>query len=230
MRRLMLLRHAKSAWPDGVDDHERPLAKRGRTACALMGRYMVDEALLPDLTIVSTARRARESWELVRPAFGQDIVEARRACASTRPLQARSLTWSGKRDLTSIRSLSSDTIRACMSLPSSSSATKIPPICRDFSENTRQRGSSSSTSKSGAGARHRKALDSLNDSRRRSPSRPASPQSSKTPMPAVSLVGRRRACRRRHRGHGVAAQTWTLPCASSPSSSTVRNAAANRPA
>ena len=75
MRRLMLLRHAKSAWPDGVDDHERPLAKRGRTACALMGRYMVDEALLPDLTIVSTARRARESWELVRPAFGQDIVE-----------------------------------------------------------------------------------------------------------------------------------------------------------
>ena len=75
MRRLMLLRHGKSAWPDGVDDHERPLAKRGRTTCSLMGRYMADEALLPDLTIVSTARRARESWELVRPAFAQDIVE-----------------------------------------------------------------------------------------------------------------------------------------------------------
>jgi phosphohistidine phosphatase len=75
MRRLMLLRHAKSAWPDGVDDHERPLAKRGREACLLMGRYMADEALLADLAIVSTARRARESWELIRPAFAQDIVE-----------------------------------------------------------------------------------------------------------------------------------------------------------
>ena len=75
MRRLMLLRHAKSAWPDGVDDHERPLAKRGRTACALMGRYMADEALLPDFTIVSTARRARQTWELVRPAFARAIVE-----------------------------------------------------------------------------------------------------------------------------------------------------------
>jgi phosphohistidine phosphatase len=75
MRRLMLLRHAKSAWPDGVDDLERPLAKRGRKACALMGRYMADEALVADLAVVSTARRARESWELIRPAFGQDIVE-----------------------------------------------------------------------------------------------------------------------------------------------------------
>jgi phosphohistidine phosphatase len=75
MRRLMLFRHAKSAWPDGVDDLERPLAKRGRKACALMGRYMADEALVADLAVVSTARRARESWELIRPAFGQDIVE-----------------------------------------------------------------------------------------------------------------------------------------------------------
>ncbi|MGO7770641.1 histidine phosphatase family protein, partial [Rhizobium ruizarguesonis] len=30
--RLILLRHAKSAWPDGVDDRERPLADRGRKA------------------------------------------------------------------------------------------------------------------------------------------------------------------------------------------------------
>jgi phosphohistidine phosphatase len=75
MRRLMLLRHAKSAWPDGVEDLERPLAKRGRTACSLMGRYMADEALVADLAIVSTARRARESWELIRPAFAQDIAQ-----------------------------------------------------------------------------------------------------------------------------------------------------------
>ena len=74
MHRLMLLRHAKSAWPDGVDDLERPLAKRGRTACSLIGRYMADEGLVPDLAVVSTARRARESWKLIRPAFARDIV------------------------------------------------------------------------------------------------------------------------------------------------------------
>jgi phosphohistidine phosphatase len=75
LRRLMLLRHAKSDWPEGVDDHERPLAKRGRKACPLMGRYLADEALVPDLAVVSTARRARETWRLVRPAFDRDIVQ-----------------------------------------------------------------------------------------------------------------------------------------------------------
>ena len=71
----MLLRHAKSDWPDGVDDHDRPLAKRGRKACALMGRYMADEGLVPDLAVVSTARRARETWRLASPAFARDIVQ-----------------------------------------------------------------------------------------------------------------------------------------------------------
>ena len=75
MYRLMLFRHAKSDRPEGVDDHERPLAKRGRKACPLMGRYMADEGLVPDLAVVSTARRARETWELARPAFGRDIVQ-----------------------------------------------------------------------------------------------------------------------------------------------------------
>ena len=73
MHRLLLLRHAKSAWPDGVEDHERPLAERGRKACLLMGRYMADEALLPDLAVVSTARRATETWRLLHSAFARDV-------------------------------------------------------------------------------------------------------------------------------------------------------------
>jgi phosphohistidine phosphatase len=72
MRRLMLLRHAKSAWPEGVGDHERPLAQRGRGAAPGIGRYMAEHELLPDLAIVSTARRAQETWELVAPALGRD--------------------------------------------------------------------------------------------------------------------------------------------------------------
>lgn len=67
MRRLLLLRHAKSNWPTGVADRDRPLAARGREAAPLMGRYLAEELLLPDLVLVSPARRTSETWELVRP-------------------------------------------------------------------------------------------------------------------------------------------------------------------
>ncbi|MFB9949777.1 histidine phosphatase family protein [Rhizobium puerariae] len=65
-RRLILLRHAKSAWPEGVADEERPLAPRGRKAAPLMGDYMARERLVPDLGLVSPARRTQETWALVR--------------------------------------------------------------------------------------------------------------------------------------------------------------------
>jgi phosphohistidine phosphatase len=67
MRRLMLLRHAKSNWPEGVGDRDRPLATRGREAAPVMGRYLAEELLLPDLVLVSPARRTAETWELVAP-------------------------------------------------------------------------------------------------------------------------------------------------------------------
>lgn len=61
MLRLMLLPHAKSGWPTGTDEHERPLGPRGRRISPRIGRYMAEEGLAPDLAIVSTARRARET-------------------------------------------------------------------------------------------------------------------------------------------------------------------------
>ena len=67
MRRLMLLRHAKSAWPANTADRDRPLATRGREAAPLMGRYLAEELLLPDLVLISPAKRTVETWELVRP-------------------------------------------------------------------------------------------------------------------------------------------------------------------
>ena len=67
MRRLMLLRHAKSNWPEGVADRDRPLATRGREAAPVIGRYLAEELLLPDLVLVSPARRTAETWELVAP-------------------------------------------------------------------------------------------------------------------------------------------------------------------
>ncbi|MFI1979918.1 MULTISPECIES: SixA phosphatase family protein [Streptomyces] len=63
-RRLVVLRHAKSAWPEGVPDHDRPLGPRGLRDAPAAGRWLVDADCLPDLVLCSTARRARSTWEL----------------------------------------------------------------------------------------------------------------------------------------------------------------------
>ena len=65
-RRLILLRHAKSDWPD-VPDRDRPLAKRGRRDAPRIGRWLHDHGYLPDVVICSTARRTEQTWELVAP-------------------------------------------------------------------------------------------------------------------------------------------------------------------
>lgn len=72
-RRLMLLRHAKSAWPDGVVDRERPLAPRGQKAAPRIGEYLEAEKLIPDLVLVSSARRTQETWALVAPHLPKGI-------------------------------------------------------------------------------------------------------------------------------------------------------------
>jgi phosphohistidine phosphatase len=69
-RRLILLRHAKSAWPDDVPDHERPLAPRGRRDAPDAGRWLRQSGLVPDLVLCSTARRARETWALAEEHLG----------------------------------------------------------------------------------------------------------------------------------------------------------------
>jgi len=72
MRRLMLLRHAKSDWSRNPSaDHARTLAARGREAAPLLGAYMSRHALVPDKAIVSTAERTRETWTLVADAFAR---------------------------------------------------------------------------------------------------------------------------------------------------------------
>ncbi len=66
MRRLLLLRHTKSAWSDaGASDHERPLNRRGQEAAPRIGAYLNRHRLIPDCVLCSTAQRARETWELV---------------------------------------------------------------------------------------------------------------------------------------------------------------------
>jgi phosphohistidine phosphatase len=68
-RELVLLRHAKSAWPD-LPDHERPLAGRGRRDAPVMGRWLRAAGHVPDRVLCSSARRTRETWQLAQPELG----------------------------------------------------------------------------------------------------------------------------------------------------------------
>jgi len=65
MKRLILLRHAKSDW-DAVyaSDHDRPLNKRGRRAARAIGTILARSGEVPDLAITSSAVRARTTLEL----------------------------------------------------------------------------------------------------------------------------------------------------------------------
>jgi len=74
MRRLYLLRHAKSSWADpGLADFERPLNRRGQEAAPKMGYYLRERGLLPELVLCSAARRAQETWDLVARELGREI-------------------------------------------------------------------------------------------------------------------------------------------------------------
>lgn len=70
MRRLILLRHAKSDRPAGVPDRERPLNGRGRRAAPAVGAHLAGEGSAPDLALVSPARRTQETWEAVAAILG----------------------------------------------------------------------------------------------------------------------------------------------------------------
>jgi phosphohistidine phosphatase len=76
MQRLILLRHGKAeSASDGGGDSERGLTDRGRRDSALMGRVLAEAGAVPDLVLVSNARRTRETWEEVSAAFPAAEVE-----------------------------------------------------------------------------------------------------------------------------------------------------------
>ena len=67
MKTLILLRHAKSSWKDpDVDDHDRPLNKRGRKSAPVIARWLADRGYRPETALCSSAERARETYLLAR--------------------------------------------------------------------------------------------------------------------------------------------------------------------
>ena len=70
MKRLTILRHAKSSWDDpGLDDFNRPLNERGWKAARRMGRELEERGLKFDLVLSSTAARARETIDGVQESY-----------------------------------------------------------------------------------------------------------------------------------------------------------------
>jgi phosphohistidine phosphatase len=73
MRTLYVLRHAKSSWDDEtLRDHDRPLAPRGMRVAPLIADHMRAETIVPDVVLCSTARRTRETLELLGDAIPVD--------------------------------------------------------------------------------------------------------------------------------------------------------------
>lgn len=81
MKRLLILRHAKSSWGDSsLDDWERPLNPRGLRDAPKVGALLRTHALVPDLIVTSDAVRARTTADAVAKAAGYDreiVVEPR---------------------------------------------------------------------------------------------------------------------------------------------------------
>jgi phosphohistidine phosphatase len=70
MRRLLLLRHAKTERAEpGQRDRDRKLMERGRLDAPVVGAFMVRHQLIPDLAVVSPATRTLETWQLTAAAF-----------------------------------------------------------------------------------------------------------------------------------------------------------------
>jgi phosphohistidine phosphatase len=66
MRRLMLLRHAKSDWSSpGMPDRDRPLNTRGTGDARTMGVYLARHGLVPDGILCSPAERTRRTVEAI---------------------------------------------------------------------------------------------------------------------------------------------------------------------
>ena len=86
MKTLLVLRHAKSSWNDPeLDDHARPLNKRGRRDGPRMGELMRKYGLMPDIVISSDAVRAQLTADAVAEAAryaGEVLLDPRLYMAS----------------------------------------------------------------------------------------------------------------------------------------------------
>jgi phosphohistidine phosphatase len=71
MRRLIIMRHAK-AEREAETDHARPLSPKGRRDANAAGRLLAGRGEVPDLALISTSQRTRDTWTCVCAGFGAE--------------------------------------------------------------------------------------------------------------------------------------------------------------
>jgi len=70
MLRLIVMRHAKSAWDTGArTDHARPLAGRGRRDAPRVAAHLAEIGWVPQRVLSSDSERTRETWARMAPHF-----------------------------------------------------------------------------------------------------------------------------------------------------------------
>jgi len=62
---IIYMRHAKSAYPLGVADHDRPLSARGIKNAGVAAAWFADHEVSVDIAFVSTAARTRQTWDIL---------------------------------------------------------------------------------------------------------------------------------------------------------------------
>ncbi len=66
MKKVYIIRHAKSSWSDNsLSDFDRPLNKRGKANAPLMGKRLKKRKVTPDIIISSPAKRAKMTAKLI---------------------------------------------------------------------------------------------------------------------------------------------------------------------
>ncbi|MEL0189582.1 MAG: SixA phosphatase family protein [Candidatus Thalassarchaeaceae archaeon] len=78
VRRLIVMRHAKSSWKDpNLDDHERPLNKRGRRDAPMVADAIFERGWIPELILVSSSKRTLQTLEGMSHRMGKTPFEVR---------------------------------------------------------------------------------------------------------------------------------------------------------
>lgn len=73
MKKLYIIRHAKSSWGDAeLNDFERPLSKRGKANAPMMGERLKIKGVMPDIIISSPAKRAKSTAEMIAKEVGYE--------------------------------------------------------------------------------------------------------------------------------------------------------------
>lgn len=73
MKKLYIIRHAKSSWGDAeLNDFERPLSKRGKANAPMMGERLKKKGIMADIIISSPAKRAKSTAEMIAKEVGYE--------------------------------------------------------------------------------------------------------------------------------------------------------------